>query len=188
MTMVISDEKPEPVLSTQETPNSLVRAKALYTRNIRKSKFAAADDSLAKNEVRSHVSNKLFGKPNQTCEKEYSPAAGCSNTSQKPTTAETSKKSLVREAILKFSEKSETKLQPPLDPKIEQEVPKNDEESAPKNLLCQKSDKIGGETLKPSHKIPSQTSPSQTSPPRESEYITSKTHPGTQNSARGPQK
>ena len=106
MTVVTTDEKPKPVLSTQEASNPSVRAKAQYTGNVRKSKFAAADDdSLAKNEMRGHVSTRHVGEPNQTCKKEYIPAAGCSNTSQKPTPVETRKKSLVREAIQKFSEK-----------------------------------------------------------------------------------
>ena len=76
MMMVTSDEKLEPVSSTQEAPIHSFGAKAPHKTYVRQSKFATVDESLAKDDVRGHASTKLVGKPNQTCEKKYSPAAG----------------------------------------------------------------------------------------------------------------
>ena len=64
MMMVTSDEKLEPVSSTQEAPIHSFGAKAPHKTFVRQSKFAVAGKSLAKNDVWAILASNWLG--NQT--------------------------------------------------------------------------------------------------------------------------
>ena len=122
MTRVTSDEQPEQVSSAQETQESGGGEKSLkppYISRIEESKYTAADELSV---VRGHSASIRVGKPNQTLHTEHTQATGQGVTSQALATAEVRKKSLVREAILKFSVK--VKNHPPDLQKVHGDPPK----------------------------------------------------------------
>ena len=152
MIKVTSAEKPVQVSSTQQAPKSDILGKNPIIFQLRESKFTLADIPSTNAAQRSQHSNKYIGKPNQTAEIKKKSAIGCSDTSQNLTTVQRSRKSLVREAILKFSGKCEVTPHPPENEPKSSEIPKMNTTVGPVGTVKpqenEKSENLGGETPK----------------------------------------
>ena len=125
MTVVTSVEKPEPVSGSPETHSPVGGAKASNIWLYRESKCTVAATPFEKTVLRTQSSSILFGKPNQTSTRECSKTEKPSDTSQGQVTEQSSVKSIVREAILKFSEGGKNESQAKTAPKNVRKVAEN---------------------------------------------------------------
>ena len=100
-----SGEQPKQVLGYQGNPKG---QETPVIHEKLSEKFTVAGNALRKTDVRGSSSSRYVGQPNPTFSKIHATAIESDQTSLQQDVAQTSKKSIVREAILKFSEQKST--------------------------------------------------------------------------------